>query len=96
MKFVVTAVLLSAIASNAALPTDAPRAEKQIDGSVLLNPPAAKAVDDELRRLQGVERQHKAEQWAPVILISVGLGILIGAAVVGVPVAIATASKPGS
>ncbi len=96
MKFVVTAVLLSAIVSNAALPTDAPRAEKQIDGSVLLNPPAAKAVDDELRRLQGVERQHKAEQWAPVILVSIGLGILIGAAAVGVPVAIAAASKPGS
>ncbi len=96
MKLLVTAALLVAFASNAALPNDAPKAETQPDGSVLLNPQAAKAVDDELRRLQGVERQHKAEQWAPVVLISVGLGILIGAAAVGVPVAIAAASKPGS
>ena len=88
-RALISGVLLIAFISKAELPSDAPVAQKMSDGSVLLSPTAAKAIDDELKRLQGVERQHKAEQWAPVILISVGVGILLGAAAVGVPVALA-------
>lgn len=94
-KALICCALLAGLVSRAELPKDAPVAQKMSDGSVLLSPTAAKAIDDELKRLQGVERQHKAEQWAPVILISVGVGILLGAAAVGVPVALA-GLKPGS
>lgn len=94
-RALISGALLIAFISKAELPSDAPVAQKMSDGSVLLNPSAAKAIDDELKRLQGVERQHKAEEWVPVILLSVGVGILVGAAAVGVPVALA-GLKPGS
>lgn len=73
-------LLLSApvSAQDAGVVLDAPLAEKYPDGSLLFNPPGAKALDAELKRLQGVERLHKGESWITVVAISSGVGLVVG------------------
>jgi hypothetical protein len=61
--------------------SDAPRIIRLDDGSLHVNQPAAKALDDELKRLQGVERVHSAESWVQVVAVSLLMGLLIGAGV---------------
>ena len=58
---------------------DAPLAVRT-DTGLLLNPAAEKALDDELKRLQGVERQHKNESWFKVVAVSAGVGLILGVA----------------
>lgn len=60
---------------------DPPRAITLENGSLLVNPQGVKALDDELKRLQGVERAHQEESWFKVVVVSVGVGILLGVGV---------------
>lgn len=69
-------------AQDGGLP-DAPLA-RRLDCGLCLNAPAEKALDDEVKRLQGVEREHKAESWLGVVLVSVLVGLTLGGATVGV------------
>ena len=70
---------------------DAPTATRLQNGSVLLNPPAFTKLDDELKRLQQVEREHKAEPpWVIPVLIGGAVGLALGA-VAGASVATAVA-----
>ena len=63
--------------------SDAPLA-RRLDCGLCLNAPAEKKLDDEVKRLQGVEREHKAESWLGVVLVSVLVGLTLGGATVGV------------
>ena len=58
---------------------DAPLA-RRLDCGLCLNEPAEKALDNELKRLQGVERQHKEESWVKVVLVSGAVGVVAGIA----------------
>lgn len=62
--------------------SDAPLA-RRLDCGLCLNAPAEKKLDDEVKRLQGVEREHKDESWLSVVLVSVALGALAGGLTVG-------------
>lgn len=73
---------------------DAPTAVR-LDSGLVLNPAAEKKLDDELKRLQGVERQHKGESWVTVVLVSLGVGLVLGAAT-GVAVTLAVKPAPGA
>ncbi len=85
---------LPAYAQDAGV-SDAPKAVRLENGSLLLNKAAADAVDLEMTRLQGQERVHKGESWVTVVLISVGAGILMGAAA-GVAVTLAVKPAPAA
>lgn len=71
--------------------TDRPTAVR-LDSGLLLSPAAEKQLDDELKRLQAVERAHKEESWIKVVLVSAAVGLVIGAAA-GASVALAVAPK---
>lgn len=92
---------LAAVLSFAlpAFAQDAPLAERLSDGSLKFNPTGAQVLENELKRLQGVERLHKGESWIPVVAISSGVGVVVGVivtlAVVGAANA-AQAAKPPS
>lgn len=73
---------LGARAEDGGLVSDAPRAVRLDDGSVLFNQPAYTQLDAEMRRLQGVERLHRSENWVPVLLVGLAVG-LVGGVVVG-------------
>ncbi len=63
---------------------DAPRVLKLTNGHYDFNPAAFAKVDDELKRLQQVERIHKQEpSWATPVIVGLVLGTLAGAATVG-------------
>jgi hypothetical protein len=64
---------------GAPLDDERPRIIHLEDGSYLLNDLAWNVVNAEVKRLQGVERLHKAEDWKPVVFISAGIGTLMGA-----------------
>jgi len=74
--------------------TDAPKVVILPGDNYLFNKPAFDTVNSEMSRLQGVERQHKAEQWATPVIIGLVVGVVAGAAV-AVPVTLYL-SKPGS
>ena len=65
---------------------DAPRAVRLLPGQSLnyptlaLNEPAEVAVDAELKRLQSLERAHKAESWTGVLITGGVVGVLLGIA----------------
>lgn len=59
--------------------SDAPLALRTTCG-LCLNPPAEKVLDDELKRLQGVERTHNAENWLGVVGTSLLVGLTVGLA----------------
>ena len=88
------ALISPAFAQDAGV-SDAPKAVRLENGSLLLNKAAADAVDLEMTRLQGQERVHKGESWVTVVLISVGAGILMGAAA-GVAVTLAVKPAPAA
>lgn len=44
----------------------------------LVNEAAFKAIDFEVSRLQQVERNHKAESWLQVVLLSALVGLILG------------------
>lgn len=72
--------------------SDAPIATRLESGHLDLNPAAEKHLDDEMKRLQQMERNHRSESWLTVVLVAVGAGLLVGAAA-GASVALAVASK---
>ena len=68
---------------------DAPRIVKLENGHYDVNDPAFRALDGEMVRLQGVEREHKAESWVKVVLIAGAVGLAAGLAagvIVGVSI----------
>ena len=72
-----------------AAPPDAPRIVQLKSGDYLVSPQAFEAIDSEMKRLQKVEREHKGEQWVTTVLVSSGVGLLVGAVVSGIVVAVA-------
>ena len=80
MRFLTLAVLLFA-APTWAEPKDAPVVTILPGDRYEFNKAAFDVTNAEMARLQGVERQHMAEQWAPLFLIGVVLGVAAGAAV---------------
>ena len=62
---------------------DAPRILRLPGDKYLFNQPAFDALDTEMKRLQAREREHKAEQWLPVLLIGAAVGLVVGGAAVG-------------
>ena len=89
MKALIVLLCLALPAWAQDLPADAPKATKALDGSVTFNKPAYADLDAELTRLQGIERLHKRESWATVVVISVAVGLVVGAATgVGVKLAL--------
>ena len=91
LALILSIALVSPVFAQDAGVSDAPHAVRLENGSLLLNPAAELRLDDEMKRLQGVERQHKAESWVTVVLISVGVGLVLGAAT---GVAVTLAAKP--
>lgn len=95
LALVVPSLATSARAEDLPTPTDAPRARLLPSGDVLMNKKAWDLADNEMKRLQAVERDHKNEQkpnFLPAFFIGAGLGLLIGAAV-AVPVTISVVKK---
>lgn len=82
--------LLLAVALAA--PPDAPRIVQLRSGEYLVSQVAFDAINSEMKRLQRVEREHKDEQWLTTILVSAGVGLLVGA-VAGVLVHTAVGQK---
>ena len=68
------------LAASARAEDDAPRVMKLPGDSYMLNGPAFRKLDDELKRLQAVEREHKGESWLGVFLVGAGTGALIATA----------------
>lgn len=69
------ALLLAVLVATA---PDAPLATRLPDGSVLLNPQAAKDVDKEITRLKTVERQHNNENTAATVTVVLVVGVVVG------------------
>ena len=60
-------------------PADAPLVLQYPNGSALMNKAAFDKVDLEMKRLQQVEREHKAEpSWVIPVLIGVAAGLAVG------------------
>lgn len=59
-------------------PADAPKVIHLRVGGYLYNDAAHLALDKEIRRLQDVERIHRNESWLTPVLVSAGIGFLIG------------------
>jgi hypothetical protein len=72
--------------------SDRPTAVR-LDSGLLLSPPAEKKLDDELKRLQEVERQHRSESWVTVVMVSSAVGLVTGF-LVGSLVVTAVLKKP--
>lgn len=72
-------VALPAFGQEPAKPADAPLVLQYPNGSALLNKAAFEKIDVEMKRLQQVEREHKAEpSWVIPILIGVAAGLVVG------------------
>lgn len=84
----------SARAQDGGAVLDAPLIEKS--GNVYtFNKPAFDAVNEEMKRLQQVEREHKGEPaWSTPILVGLVVGAVVGAAI-AVPLTVVLL-KPGS
>lgn len=54
-----------------------PEILRQPNGDFLVSKMAFTLIDDELRRLQRLEREHKAEKWWPGVAISATVGFLL-------------------
>lgn len=92
-SFACALVLLSggARAQDGGLPEDVPRILRLPGDNYLMNQLAYAKLDDELKRLQGIERQHKGESWSLVVLVGMGVGLVIG---VPVGVLLSNLSQP--
>lgn len=68
--------------SDGGVVLDAPRVLKLTNGHYDFNPAAFAKVDDELKRLQQLERTHKQEpSWATPVIVGLVLGVLVAAPV---------------
>jgi hypothetical protein len=74
------ALILSLALMLAQLPPTAPRVTLLASGDYLVPQAAFLAVDAEMKRLQAVEAKHKGESWLTAILVSAGVGLVVGAA----------------
>ena len=72
-----------------------PRVTLLASGDYLVPQAAFAAVDAEMKRLQAVEAAHKGESWLTAILISAGVGLVVGAVVSGFVVHVVSKS-PGA
>ena len=75
---------------------DAPRIIRLPGDKYLFNQPAFDALDTEMKRLQAREREHKAEQWLPVLLIGAAVGLVAGGATVGTLWYLSSSAKPAA
>lgn len=77
------ALLLAALLAQVADPTPPPEKPSVVkladDAGYFVSQVAWSAIDAELSRLQGVERLHKQENWLGAVLVSSGVGALLGA-----------------
>lgn len=89
--FLAALVSASALAQDAGV--DAPLVTKLPDGSALFNKAAFDTTDKEFARLQKVEQAHKMDPWTPVILGSVGGGMVLGVAVTVILFTVVNANK---
>ena len=71
---------------------DAPKVTILPGDSYLFNKAAFDVTNAEMKRLQGIERLHKSEQWATPVLIGMAVGFVAGAAV-AVPLTYVTLKK---
>lgn len=60
-----------------------PSITKLPTGDYLVPAAAFVLIDDEMKRLQAVEAQHKGESWVTVVAVSSLSGLLVGALVTG-------------
>jgi hypothetical protein len=72
---------LCAKAQDGGVVLDAPLILQLPNGHFDFNPPAVKAVDEELKRLQQLEREHNQEpSWATPVLVGLIIGVTAGLA----------------
>jgi len=90
------ALILSFSLMLAQLPPTAPRVTLLASGDYLVPQAAFLAVDAEMRRLQAVEAKHKGESWLTAILVSAGVGLVVGAVAAGFAVYAAVPKAPSS
>lgn len=76
----------------AQLPPAAPRIVELASGDYLVPRAAFLLLDEEMKRLQAVEKQHRSESWAATVLVSSGVGLVVGV-VAGVLAALAVGQK---
>lgn len=69
------------------LEQDAPKVTILPGDNYLFNKRAFDTTNTEMKRLQGIERLHRSEQWATPVIIGLVVGFVAGAAV-AVPVTI--------
>ncbi len=90
------ALILSLALMLAQLPPTAPRVTLLASGDYLVPQAAFLAVDAEMKRLQAVEAKHKGESWLTAILVSAGVGLVVGAAAGALAVYAAVPKAPAS
>jgi hypothetical protein len=56
-----------------------PTVTRLASGDYLVPQAAFTAVDLEMKRLQAIEATHKGESWLTAILVSAGVGLVVGA-----------------
>lgn len=90
------ALLLSLSLMLAQLPPTAPRVTRLASGDYLVPQAAFTAVDLEMKRLQAVEAEHNGESWVTAILVSAGVGLVVGALAAGFAVYAAVQKAPST
>lgn len=90
------ALILSLSLMLAQLPPTAPRVTLLASGDYLVPQAAFVAIDTEMKRLQAVEAKHKGESWLTAILVSAGVGLVVGAVVSGLAVFAVVPKAPSS
>ena len=88
MKFLLCVLLAQAV--------DAPRIVRLENGDYFLNQAAFVRLDNELKRLQALELQHRSESWATTVLVSTLVGLVVGAAASGIVFLVAVPKAPAS
>lgn len=90
------ALIISLALLMAQMPPSAPRVTLLASGDYLVPQAAFAAVDTEMRRLQAVEAAHKGESWLTAILVSAGVGLVVGALAAGFAVYAAVPKAPSA
>lgn len=90
------ALIISLSLMLAQLPPTAPRVTLLASGDYLVPQAAFAAVDAEMKRLQAIEAKHKGESWLTAILVSAGVGLVVGAVAAGLAVYAAVPKVPSS
>lgn len=79
--YLIAVLGLNAWAQDGGVISDAPKVTILPGDSYLFNKAAFDVTNAEMKRLQGVERLHKSEQWVTPVLIGMAVGFVAGAAV---------------